>query len=322
MDIAEVTIPWSSGPSQLELFGANDEYLKIIEGSFSVSVSLRDNAIRVTGCGGLGSAESARDVLLSLIERVKGGQTLTRQSVEYLVSVKQDGQDVYGVYDDLVAHTSRGRQIRSKTYGQKRYIDAIKSNEITFAIGPAGTGKTYLAIAMAVAAFKKGDASRIVLVRPAVEAGESLGFLPGDMKEKVDPYLRPIYDALFDVMGTESYERNAARGAIEIAPLAYMRGRTLDSAFIILDEAQNTTPEQMKMFLTRIGLGSKAVVTGDVTQIDLPPGRVSGLVSVQRILQDVKGIQFVNLSKSDIVRNPLVQRIINAYELREDPNGN
>jgi len=315
MEKTDVAIPWTNGASHAELFGAYDEFARIIEEAFQVAISIRDDSIRVTGTEA--NAESAKQVLLSLISRMQNGQALSKQAVEYIISIYQDGEDVFGVYNDIVAYTSRGRQIRSKTIGQRKYIESIKRNDITFAIGPAGTGKTYLAIAMAVELYKNNEANRIILVRPAVEAGERLGFLPGDLKEKVDPYLRPIYDALYDIMGIEAYERNVSRGAIEIAPLAYMRGRTLDNAFIILDEAQNTTPEQMKMFLTRLGFNSKAVITGDITQIDLPSGKESGLISVQRILKNIKGIEFVNMTKNDVVRNSLVQKIINAYECYE-----
>jgi len=318
MDKAEISIPWATGPNQIELFGANDEYIRLLEDSFGVSILLRADSIRISGDEA--GVESSNEVLLSIIDRIKKGQSLTSQTVEYLIGLRRDGSDVNGVFNDIITYSARGKQIRSKTYGQKSYIEAIRKNDITFAIGPAGTGKTYLAIAMAVDGFKKNDFARIILVRPAVEAGERLGFLPGDLKEKVDPYLRPIYDALYDIMGIEAYERNVSRGYIEIAPLAYMRGRTLDNAFIILDEAQNTTPEQMKMFLTRLGFGSKAVITGDVTQIDLPAGSGSGLVSVQNVLQNVKGISIIHLTKSDVVRNSLVQKIIQAYEKYEAAN--
>ncbi|MCL1803567.1 MAG: PhoH family protein [Eubacteriaceae bacterium] len=312
MEKTNLAIPWNNAQSHAELFGAYDEYARIVEEAFQVAISIKGDSIHVSGAQA--NAESAKQVLLSLMSRMQSGQALSKQSVEYIVSIYQAGEDVFGVFNDIVAYTARGKQIRSKTIGQRKYIDSIKRNEITFAIGPAGTGKTYLAIAMAVEQYKSNNISRIILVRPAVEAGERLGFLPGDLKEKVDPYLRPIYDALYDIMGIDAYERNVARGAIEIAPLAYMRGRTLDDAFILLDEAQNTTPEQMKMFLTRLGYNSKAVITGDVTQVDLPAGRESGLVNVQRILKGIKGIEFVYLSKNDVVRNAVVQKIINAYE--------
>ena len=236
------------------------------------------------------------------------------------MSRSKNGDDMQDTFNEVITYTVRGKQIRSKTHNQKKYIQAIRNNDIVFAVGPAGTGKTYLAIAMAVDLFRKGDISRIVLVRPAVEAGERLGFLPGDLKDKVDPYLRPIYDGLFDIMGIDSYEKNSARGAIEVAPLAYMRGRTLDNAFIILDEAQNTTPEQMKMFLTRLGFGSKAVITGDITQIDLPSDKESGLITVTKILTGIRGIEFIYLTQTDVVRNSLVQKIINAYEKYEEKN--
>jgi len=222
--------------------------------------------------------------------------------------------------DEVIITTARGKVIRAKTLGQRKYIEAINNNEVVFAIGPAGTGKTYLAMAMAIKAFKNKEVNRIILTRPAVEAGEKLGFLPGDLQEKVDPYLRPLYDALYDIMGIENFQRNMEKGLIEVAPLAYMRGRTLDDSYIILDEAQNTTPEQMKMFLTRLGFGSKAIITGDVTQIDLPKGKFSGLKQVEEILKGIKGIEFVHLGEKDVVRHKLVQHIIKAYEKYEEEN--
>jgi Phosphate starvation-inducible protein PhoH, predicted ATPase len=227
-------------------------------------------------------------------------------------------EKIKDLLNEIICITASGKTIKPKTLGQKIYIESIKKNDIVFGIGPAGTGKTYLAMAMAVNAFKNKEVNRIILTRPAVEAGESLGFLPGDLKEKVDPYLRPVYDALFDILGVETYSKLIEKGLIEIAPLAYMRGRTLDSAYVILDEAQNTTNEQMKMFLTRLGFGSKAIVTGDITQIDLAKNKASGLITVTKILKDVQGIGFVNLTKNDIVRHPLVQRIIEAYEKHEE----
>jgi phosphate starvation-inducible PhoH-like protein len=244
------------------------------------------------------------------------GHEVNLQLVTYLTdSARQGLMDQVASYSpDSVCVTAKGRPIRSKTLGQKNYVEAISKNDITFAIGPAGTGKTFLAVAMAVNAFRAQQVSRIILTRPAVEAGEKLGFLPGDLQTKVDPYMRPLYDALHELMGTDQYLKNLEKGLIEVSPLAYMRGRTLDEAFIILDEAQNTTPEQMKMFLTRLGFGSKAVVTGDITQIDLPRDKRSGLIEARRILQRVEGLSFVELTKRDVVRNPLVQRIIAAYE--------
>jgi phosphate starvation-inducible PhoH-like protein len=245
---------------------------------------------------------------------------LTSADVKYFVGLVKDGEGekITDLYDDVICYTHRGKPIKPKTIGQKLYVQAIKHNDVVFGIGPAGTGKTYLAMAMAVTAFKEKEVNRIILTRPAVEAGEKLGFLPGDLQDKVDPYLRPLYDALYDILGVESFRRLMERGLIEVAPLAYMRGRTLDDSFIILDEAQNTTSEQMKMFLTRLGFGSKAVVTGDITQIDLPKGVFSGLEEVKQVLKDVKGVEFIYLDDKDVVRHEVVQRIIKAYEKFEE----
>lgn len=314
MTITE-TIPFASDIDQIEIFGSGDEHVRYVEELFGVTVSLRGNEIKVTGDAA--DTPKALEVLNRFMKYVHSGKVLDRQTVEYIAGRVHSGEDGDDDYQDVICRTIRGRRIVSKTHGQKKYINAVKNNDIVFAIGPAGTGKTYLAIAMAVTALKNNEVNRIILTRPAVEAGERLGFLPGDLKDKVDPYLRPIYDALFEIMGMENYERQVARGAIEVAPLAYMRGRTLDSAFIILDEAQNTTPEQMKMFLTRLGFGSKAIITGDITQIDLPDGKKSGLRVVGNILKNIRGIEFCYLDKSDVVRNSLVQKIINAYETYE-----
>lgn len=236
--------------------------------------------------------------------------------MSYLLSLKKDSDKKAATQldSDIICHTITGKPVRPKTLGQKDYVDSIRKNMITFGIGPAGTGKTYLAMAMAVSAFARGDVSRIILTRPAIEAGEKLGFLPGDLQSKIDPYLRPLYDALYEIMGQENFFRNSEKGLIEVAPLAYMRGRTLDGAFIILDEAQNTTPSQMKMFLTRIGFGSKIIVTGDLTQKDLPADTVSGLELARKVISDIEGISFINLTGADVVRHPLVQKIVNAYE--------
>ncbi|MBP2017330.1 phosphate starvation-inducible PhoH-like protein [Symbiobacterium terraclitae] len=297
-----------------ELFGLNDSHLRHIEESFNVLLVPRGNEVIVKGP----EAEVGR--VMRLFERLtaiqdRGGR-VTERDVRYAVRLASEGDEkpLAEAFTDVIVTTYRGKQIRPKTLGQKEYVDAIRRSGVTFGIGPAGTGKTYLAMAVAVAAFKAKEVARIILTRPAVEAGEKLGFLPGDMQQKVDPYLRPLYDALFDIMGSETYERLLDRGVIEVAPLAFMRGRTLDDSFIILDEAQNTTPEQMKMFLTRMGFGSRIVVTGDVTQIDLPEGTRSGLVEVQRILRNVPGISFYYLTERDVVRNDLVQLIIKAYE--------
>jgi len=298
---------------QMKLFGNFDENIKVIEKNFSTKIIVRDGNIKV-----LGNKEEVsivKSIIEILLESIKNNKAITTQSINYIISLAKKGEgDKFSTLNDVICYTARGKQIRSKTLGQKRYVQAIKKNEIVFGIGPAGTGKTYLAVAMAVSAFKNEEVSRIILTRPAVEAGENLGFLPGDLQEKVDPYLRPLYDALFDLMGTDTYQNYIEKGVIEIAPLAYMRGRTLDDAFIILDEAQNTTPEQMKMFLTRMGMGSKAIITGDITQIDLPHGRGSGLKKVIEILENVKGIEFIYLTQADVVRHPLVQKIIEAYE--------
>lgn len=308
----EVMIPWEDGVDQLELFGSNNYNIKYIESRFNVNVHLRDGALKVVGEDT--SANKAAEAIRALNDSIKKKQKIENHGLHYICDLIDQGMYVKNNYTAEIGYTNRGKPIRSKTVGQRSYIDAIENNDITFCIGPAGTGKTYLAVAMAVKAFKNGDVSRIVLVRPAVEAGERLGFLPGDLKDKVDPYLKPLYDALYDIFGTENCERHLDRGAIEIAPLAFMRGRTLDNAFIILDEAQNTTPEQMKMFLTRLGFGSKAVITGDITQIDLPFAKDSGLMHINGILKDIKSIEFIYLTQADVVRNAIVQRIIKAYE--------
>lgn len=294
--------------------GLNDAHLQFIEKSFPVKVVPRGNELILQG-----SEEEVAKVarlFARLMEIQDRGAHVSERDVRYAVRLATEGQEqpLAEAFADVVAQTHRGKQIRPKTLGQKRYVDAIRANGVTFGIGPAGTGKTYLAMAVAVAAFKAKEVNRIILTRPAVEAGEKLGFLPGDMQQKVDPYLRPLYDALYDIMGMDTFERLMEKGAIEVAPLAFMRGRTLDDSFVILDEAQNTSPEQMKMFLTRMGFGSRVVVTGDVTQMDLPEGSKSGLVEVQRILGGVEGISFCFLTEKDVVRNELVQRIIQAYE--------
>lgn len=301
-----------------ELFGKFDENLKIIEEELNIEMILREDKIVVVG--DTLSVELGERLIHKLVEIIKAQKRLTKQELRYTIQLILEGKEekVKDLLNDVICITASGKSIKPKTLGQKRYVDGIKNNDIVFGIGPAGTGKTYLGMAMAVNAFKNKEVRRIILTRPAVEAGESLGFLPGDLQEKVDPYLRPIYDALFDILGSDTYSKLMEKGLIEIAPLAYMRGRTLDSAYVILDEAQNTTNEQMKMFLTRLGFGSKAIVTGDITQIDLSKGRSSGLVTVSKILKDVKGIDFVNLSKNDIVRHPLVQRIIEAYEKHDN----
>ncbi|WP_347028426.1 PhoH family protein [Intestinibacter bartlettii] len=296
-----------------ELFGSFDENIKLIEDTLSIDVILREGNIVLMGEEK--NVDLAYKLMTELQETVINGKSLDRQSVTYSLSLLLEGSEMMiKELDDVIVVNKKGKAVQPKTLGQKKYIELINQNDITFGIGPAGTGKTYLAVAMAVSAFKKDEVSRIVLTRPAVEAGESLGFLPGDLKDKVDPYLRPLYDALFDMLGGERVNKFLERGTIEVAPLAFMRGRTLDNAFIILDEAQNTTPEQMKMFLTRLGFGSKAVVTGDITQTDLPDKKRSGLVQATTILENIKGIGKIELTEKDVVRHELVQRIIKAYD--------
>ena len=296
-----------------ELFGNFDENIKLIEDTLSIDVILREGNIVLMGEEK--NVDLAYKLMTELQDTVIKGKSLDKQSVTYSLSLLLEGSEMMiKELDDVIVVTKKGKAVQPKTLGQKKYIELINQNDITFGIGPAGTGKTYLAVAMAVSAFKKDEVNRIVLTRPAVEAGESLGFLPGDLKDKVDPYLRPLYDALFDMLGGERVNKFLERGTIEVAPLAFMRGRTLDNAFIILDEAQNTTPEQMKMFLTRLGFGSKAVVTGDITQTDLPDKKRSGLVQATTILENIKGIGKIELTEKDVVRHELVQRIIKAYD--------
>ena len=302
---------------QEELFGNFDRNIKRIENHLGVNVVLRDNNIVIIGEDD--KIEIAFSLLLQLKELVDKGQSIDLQKVNYIIQlIESNSQEkLSDVADENIILTARGVSIKPKTLGQRKYIKNIKSNDITLCIGPAGTGKTYLAVALAAKAFNKEEVSRIILTRPAVEAGESLGFLPGDLKEKVDPYLRPLYDALFDIFGAEKFTRLMEKGVIEVAPLAYMRGRTLDNAFIILDEAQNTTPEQMRMVLTRLGYGSKAVVTGDITQIDLPNNKKSGLKIAFEVLDGIQGIGISVLDEKDVVRHELVQKIIKAYEKYE-----
>ncbi|HEX2953106.1 MAG TPA: PhoH family protein [Bacillota bacterium] len=299
-----------------ELFGKFDEHLRQIAQVLGVELSSRGNILNIEG--NEQDVGKALTVLETLRNQVGQGITLSPHDIQYTLNLVREGKGAEKVWENLsnevIQVSSRGKRIRPKTIGQKQYVDAIRANNLTFGIGPAGTGKTYLAVAMAVAALQAKEVNRIVLTRPAVEAGEKLGFLPGDLQEKVDPYLRPLNDALFDLLGTDLYQRLVERKVIEIAPLAYMRGRTLDDSFIILDEAQNTSSEQMKMFLTRMGFGSKVVVTGDITQIDLPRGVVSGLAEVINILSDVPGVAMVFLSAQDVVRHELVQHIIRAYD--------
>lgn len=300
------------------LFGSFDANIKLIEKELEVKVLNRDSELKVLGEPE--KADSACKVINALITLLERGEVLNEQNILYTISMVEDGleHNIGSFGADCVCINAKGRPIKSKTMGQKKYIEAIKNNVITFGIGPAGTGKTYLAVASAVTAFRNKEVSRIILTRPAVEAGEHLGFLPGDLQNKVDPYLRPLYDAMYDMLGADGYNKHLERGVIEVAPLAYMRGRTLDDSFIILDEAQNTTPEQMKMFLTRLGFGSKAIVTGDITQMDLPDGKRSGLKEVMHILKNLEGIEFCNLTERDVVRHPLIQKIIKAYERTEN----
>ena len=296
-----------------ELFGNFDENIKLIEDALSIDVILREGNIVLMGEEK--NVDLALKLMTELHDTVSNGKSLDKQSINYSLSLLLEGSEMkIKELEDVIIMTKKGKAIQPKTLGQKEYVELIEKNDITFGIGPAGTGKTYLAVAMAVKAFKRDEVSRIILTRPAVEAGESLGFLPGDLKDKVDPYLRPLYDALFDMLGADRFNKYLERGTIEVAPLAFMRGRTLDNAFIILDEAQNTTPEQMKMFLTRLGFGSKAVVTGDVTQTDLPNAKRSGLVQATKILKNIQGIGSIQLTDKDVVRHELVQRIIRAYE--------
>jgi phosphate starvation-inducible protein PhoH and related proteins len=296
-----------------ELFGNFDENIKLIEQNLNIDVLLREGNIILLGEEE--SVEAASKLMDELYSVVKKGNSLNKQNISYAIGLLFEGTEhKMQELDDVIIITEKGKTIQPKTLGQKEYINKIRNNDITFGIGPAGTGKTYLAVAMAVRAFKKDEVNRIILTRPAVEAGESLGFLPGDLKDKVDPYLRPLYDSLFEILGGDKFAKYLERGLIEVAPLAFMRGRTLDNAFIILDEAQNTTPEQMKMFLTRLGFGSKAVVTGDLTQTDLPSNKKSGLIHSAEVLKDVQGIGIITLTQRDVVRHELVQRIIAAYE--------
>jgi phosphate starvation-inducible protein PhoH and related proteins len=300
------------------LFGPNDAFLKVIEHKLNVGIVTRGEEILVTG--ELAKSEMVEETLSVLLKLVRKGIKISERDIVYAVQLAEKNMldELSELYEEDIAVTAKGKPIRVKTLGQRHYVQAMRKRDLVFGIGPAGTGKTYLAVVMAVNALKDGKIKKIVLTRPAVEAGESLGFLPGDLKEKVDPYLRPLYDALHDLLGAEHTERLIERGTIEIAPLAYMRGRTLDESFVILDEAQNTTPEQMKMFLTRLGFGSKMVITGDLTQIDLPRGKESGLKVTEKRLEGVNGIDFIYLKQLDVVRHPLVQKIIEAYETYEN----
>ena len=298
----------------INAFGNFDENVRIVETHYGVKIAHRGDEIKVIGAPE--GAELASQTMQGLLGISMRGESVTEQNVRYVISLVDDGKadKLYGLASDSVCITAKGRQIKPKTLGQKSYIEKIKKNTVTFAIGPAGTGKTYLAVAMAVTAFRNKEINKLIITRPAVEAGEKLGFLPGDLQNKVDPYLRPLHDALHDMLGVETYQKYLERGNIEVAPLAYMRGRTLDDSYIILDEAQNTTSEQMKMFLTRLGFGSKVIVTGDVTQIDLPEGKKSGLKEAAKLLQNIDGIAFSKFTDKDVVRHPLVQKIVLAYD--------
>ncbi|MGJ9457003.1 PhoH family protein [Oceanobacillus sp. CF4.6] len=313
--LTEIDLHLTSTNEALALFGTNDKHLKQLETQLDVSIVTRGEVVSVSGTDE--AISLVQDILLTLLNVIRKGQSISERDVVYAVDLAKKGKikQLEALFEDEITKNVKGKSIRVKTLGQKSYISSIKSNDLVFGIGPAGTGKTYLAVVMAVHALKNGMVKRIILTRPAVEAGESLGFLPGDLKEKVDPYLRPLYDALHDVLGVEHTLRLIERETIEIAPLAYMRGRTLDDAFVILDEAQNTTPAQMKMFLTRLGFGSKMVITGDITQVDLPRGVKSGLNVAQQLLNKVEGVSFNHLNQTDVVRHPLVQRIIAAYEM-------
>ncbi len=299
---------------EANIFGQYDVFAKKLERAYRVSLISRDGVMRIIGpAPNVKEAKNALSQLLSLSLR---GETITEQNVNYLIAMSLENREnvLLSLDESCICHTISGKPVKPKTLGQKQYVDAMKNNMVTFGIGPAGTGKTYLAMAMAITAFRSEEVGRIIMTRPAIEAGEKLGFLPGDLQSKVDPYLRPLYDALYQIMGAETFQKNMEKGLIEVAPLAYMRGRTLDNAYIILDEAQNTTQAQMKMFLTRIGFGSKVVITGDTSQKDLPSGVKSGLDVALKVLKNVEGIAVCNLTSRDVVRHPLVQKIVEAYE--------
>ncbi|MEE1304529.1 MAG: PhoH family protein [Agathobacter sp.] len=304
------------------VFGQFDVHIKKIERALKVTVVLRGDQLKVIG--NESNAKGAYEVFSQLIALAERGNVITEQNVNYALALLEEhkGNEIIEIDKDIICHTINGKPVKPKTIGQKQYVDSIRKKMIVFGMGPAGTGKTYLAMAMAITAFKNNEVNRIILTRPAIEAGEKLGFLPGDLQSKIDPYLRPLYDALYQIMGAESFQRNMEKGLIEVAPLAYMRGRTLDNAFIILDEAQNTTPAQMKMFLTRIGFGSKVVVTGDATQKDLAPGAKSGLDIALKVLKNIEDIAICRLTNDDVVRHPLVQKIVQAYDDYEKKSAN
>lgn len=312
-----LSVPLEAYDTCVDLFGLNDQNIQLIEDEFHVHVHLRNDALHITG-EELETRQAER-VLREMLLQLSAGEALDPARIRYLINlIKQDKIEEYeGVSQDVVAYNFKGRRIVCKTAGQQKYMDLARKSGLTLAVGPAGTGKTFLAVALAAVAYRNKEIERIILTRPAVEAGEKLGFLPGDMAQKVDPYLRPLYDALFDILGVEAYQRMVERGAIEIAPLAFMRGRTLNDAFVILDEAQNTTPEQMKMFLTRMGVNARCIVTGDTSQIDLPTAKRSGLLVALEVLEKTEGVSIVRLTREDVVRNDLVQRIVAAYESYE-----
>ena len=305
----------------VNVFGHHDENLHLIEKNFNVNIVIRDDSLIISGDNE--HVENTAQALTQLSELSALGHEVTPREVQYTIKLVKNGggEKIRDLASDVIIITFRGKLVKPKTHGQKRYVDAVLNHDIVFSIGPAGTGKTYLAVAMAAKALREKTINRLIITRPAVEAGEKLGFLPGDLQEKVNPYLRPLYDSLYDILGTDKTQKLLEKNIIEIAPLAYMRGRTLDDAFIILDEAQNTTPEQMKMFLTRLGFGSKAVITGDVTQVDLPKGQFSGLLEAKETLRDIEGISFQYLGSEDVMRHRLVQKIINAYEKASKDKG-
>jgi phosphate starvation-inducible protein PhoH and related proteins len=316
-DLKTMEVQLVNHEEAIALFGNSDANLKLVERELEISIVTRGETVNLSGSPD--KVKMASAVLEKLLAVVRKGINISERDVMYAIQMAEKGTLDYfrDLYDEEISRNSKGKSIRVKTLGQRDYINAIRKHDLVFGLGPAGTGKTYLAVVMAVNALKNGNVTKIILTRPAVEAGESLGFLPGDLKEKVDPYLRPLYDALHDILGVEHTQRLIERGTIEIAPLAYMRGRTLDDAFVILDEAQNTTQAQMKMFLTRLGFGSKMIITGDQTQIDLPKGVKSGLIVAENILKEVTGISFVHLGQADVVRHPLVGKIISAYEKKD-----
>ena len=320
MSLNEITFQISTD-HMANVFGRFDSNIKKIEKNLGVTIVVREDTVKIIG--NPSAISGAKEVFSQLYELSQRGNEITEQNVNYALALlaEHKGDMMVEIDQDVICHTINGKPVKPKTIGQKQYVDSIRKKMIVFGMGPAGTGKTYLAMAMAITAFKNEEVGRIILTRPAIEAGEKLGFLPGDLQSKVDPYLRPLYDALYQIMGAESFQKNMEKGLIEVAPLAYMRGRTLDNAFIILDEAQNTTPAQMKMFLTRIGFGSKAVITGDATQKDLAPGTKSGLDVALRVLKNIEDIGICELTSKDVVRHPLVQKIVQAYEDYEKKAG-